>query len=91
MRLNYSSLGWTDIEACSLGKALPWCMCATDLSLFDNEISDDGACAIGEGLRTNRVLENIRIDRNEISEIEDAPNEMRKNKGVRHAGRSHKW
>ena len=59
--LDYSNLGWGDAEARAVAEALPWCRRAETLSLKLNKIGDEGARAIGEGLKTNSTLKTLGL------------------------------
>merc|ERR1712093_438215 len=62
--LNYQGMGWTDIEAIQLAKALPSCTNLKRLNLDMNLIGDVGAKALAAALPSCRNLKDLDMSGN---------------------------
>ena len=68
--LRYVKVGWGDDEAVQLAEVLPLCTSATQLNLFDNQISDRGATALAAAFAEGALpkLETLNLYDNQIGD-----------------------
>ena len=68
--VKYLEVGWGDDEAVQLAEVLPLCTSATELNLFDNQISDRGAKALAAAFAEGAMpkLEGLLLNNNLIGD-----------------------
>jgi hypothetical protein len=67
-KLNFTKLGWADVELARLALVLPLCNVLTELHVASNFVGDKGIIALAESLPAMRVLETLNLTANEIGD-----------------------